>query len=35
MQPPCSHDVVPRVMPHLFNTVKDHGTSSSKVVSPV
>ncbi|ONM40052.1 cytochrome P450 family 72 subfamily A polypeptide 8 [Zea mays] len=25
MQPPCSHDVVPRVMPHLFNTVKDHG----------
>lgn len=35
VQPPCSHDVVPRVMPHLFNTVKDHGTTSSKVVSPV
>lgn len=24
--PPC-HDVVPRVMPHLFNTIKEHGTS--------
>ncbi|CAD6230728.1 unnamed protein product [Miscanthus lutarioriparius] len=22
--PPC-HDVVPRVMPHLFNTIKEHG----------
>ena len=24
--PPC-HDVVPRVMPHLFNTIKEHGAS--------
>jgi hypothetical protein len=24
---PLCHDVVPRVMPHLFNTVKEHGMS--------
>lgn len=28
MNPGC-HDVVPRVMPHLFNTVKEHGTNES------
>jgi len=29
--PPC-HDVVPRVMPHLFSTIKEHGTSEVFVV---
>jgi hypothetical protein len=24
--PPC-HDIVPRVVPHLHNTVKEHGTN--------
>lgn len=24
---PLCHDIVPRVIPHLFNTVKEHGMS--------
>ncbi|KAG0538564.1 hypothetical protein BDA96_03G247300 [Sorghum bicolor] len=32
---PLSHDIVPRVMPHLFNTVKEHGNISITWVGPI